>query len=43
MWPPQTGASAFVLQYCTGDPNVATKGADDQPGPWSDAAQEVVR
>jgi hypothetical protein len=72
MWPPVTGASAFVLQACTGDPNVAAnwhyagvatkssatltglaagnvwvrvaaKGADDQPGPWSDAAQEVVR
>ena len=72
VWGPVTGASAFVLQACTGDPNVAAnwhyagvatkssttltglaagnvwvrvcaKGADDQPGPWSDAAQEVVR
>jgi len=72
VWAPVTGASAFVLQACTGDPNVAAnwhfagiatkssttltglaagnvwvrvaaKGADDQPGPWSDAAQEVVR
>ncbi len=72
MCKPARGASAYVVQTCTGDPaveanwhyadtavkssgtlrglasgkvylRVAARGADEQLGPWSDLAQEIVR